>query len=817
MPVSEVLLIAMGLLTVAILAAGLFRRVSIPYTVLLVVIGISLSELQYAWPSLHVLDDFKLTPELVFFIFLPALIFESGLSLDARQLVKDIAPVLTLAVPALLISTTLVGYALWFLLDIELTTALLFGALISATDPVAVVALFKELGAPLRLNVLVEGESLFNDATAIVVFGILLAMVIEGTQVSVVSTAMSVVEFIFVFLGGAVVGMVIGLLVSEMLYRLKSSVSAILTMSVVTAYASFIIGEHLLHVSGVIATVSAALALSIYGMTRIPVNVKPILLETWEFFGLVANSLLFLLLGLSIDLVSLINDVNLILISVVVVLLARAAGVYSLVPVTTRWFKLPEVTLAERHIMWWGGLKGGLAIAIVLSIPETLPGRELLINLTLGVVLFTLIVNAWSIRPLMHRLKMDVLTEDELSEFEHELQRVEKVSSETLRQYRELGILSSQLSETLDKKIRRNFENATPSISEEQVQKRIYLISLKAELSALNELYSIGIIDQYTLLDIKNNLQIDRENFHSNRGHVEDRTIHKSVSLFKKIELGIIEFTREKNWAIPLLSHYQSLRLKQRIQRKIAGIVMSYYALEKIKSEAGFSEDEKMPMIELHQQRLERRKIDLQRLRDDYQDMFVSIEREMFTRAALISAKVGAEEEFHHGEIGIKAFNKISTVISEILMSIYQSDEHTPDDYEQALASIPLFKGLSKSALKVLSDHAQLVTFLADDIIIGEGDKGDALYLIKKGTVSVSKLSNGEEVFLQELHEGSFFGEVALLEDAVRTATVKAKTTVITIRLKSTDVANIEEKFPEIAERLKQERDRRLLNDKEIG
>ena len=285
MPVSEILLIAMGLLTVAILAAGLFQRLSIPYTVLLVVIGIALSELQHVWPSLHVLDNFKLTPELVFFIFLPALIFESGLSLDARQLVKDIAPVLTLAVPALLISTTLVGYALWFLLDLELTTALLFGALISATDPVAVVALFRELGAPLRLNILVEGESLFNDATAIVVFGILLAMVMEGTSVGFASTTMSIVEFIFVFLGGAVVGMLIGLIVSEMLFRLKSNVSAILTMSVVTAYASFIIGEHLLHVSGVIATVSASLTLSIYGMTRIPVNVKPVLIETWEFFG----------------------------------------------------------------------------------------------------------------------------------------------------------------------------------------------------------------------------------------------------------------------------------------------------------------------------------------------------------------------------------------------------------------------------------------------------------------------------------------------------------------------------------------------------
>ena len=123
MPVSETILFSMGLLTIAIVAAGLLRNVAIPYTVLLVVIGILLSELAKVWPPLHDLHQFQLTPELVFFVFLPALIFESGLSLDSRQLLKDLAPILTLAIPALLISTTLVGVGLWLLLDIDLTIA----------------------------------------------------------------------------------------------------------------------------------------------------------------------------------------------------------------------------------------------------------------------------------------------------------------------------------------------------------------------------------------------------------------------------------------------------------------------------------------------------------------------------------------------------------------------------------------------------------------------------------------------------------------------------------------------------------------------
>ena len=162
MPLSEVVLIVMGLLTVAMLAAGLCRNLPIPYTVFLVIIGMVLGGLARQVPEMEMLLEFQLTPEIVLFIFLPALIFESAFNLNARQLLKDLVPVLTLAIPALLISTAIIGISLWLVLGIDLMIALLFGALISATDPVAVIALFKELGAPERLTILVEGESLLN-------------------------------------------------------------------------------------------------------------------------------------------------------------------------------------------------------------------------------------------------------------------------------------------------------------------------------------------------------------------------------------------------------------------------------------------------------------------------------------------------------------------------------------------------------------------------------------------------------------------------------------------------------------------------------
>ena len=210
MPVSEAVFVLVVLLGIAMLVTGLCRKLPIPFTVILVVIGVLLSNLAGHWPVLQPLKDFELSPEVMLFIFLPALIFESGFALDARQLTKDLPAVLILAIPGMLISTFIVGFGVWLALDTRLIIALVFGALISATDPVAVVALFKELGAPNRLNVLVEGESLLNDATAIVAFSILLAIAIEGSDIGFADIDNVFLEFLRVFFGGVIFGALLG-------------------------------------------------------------------------------------------------------------------------------------------------------------------------------------------------------------------------------------------------------------------------------------------------------------------------------------------------------------------------------------------------------------------------------------------------------------------------------------------------------------------------------------------------------------------------------------------------------------------------------
>ena len=255
-----------------------------------------MSALSAKIPALSVLQECQLIPDLVFFIFLPALIFESALTLDARQLLKDVAPIFVLAVPALIISTLLIGVGIWFYMGLDPILALLFGALIAATDPVAVVALFKELGAPTRLTTLVEGESLFNDATAIVVFHILLGIALAGSFTSA-DIGHAALEFFRVFFGGVLVGSVIGFGIAELMRRIHGSELAIVVMSLVMAYSSFVIAEHLLHVSGVMATVSAAVTMGFYAITRIPQEALRSIHETWEVIALVYNSLLFLMIG----------------------------------------------------------------------------------------------------------------------------------------------------------------------------------------------------------------------------------------------------------------------------------------------------------------------------------------------------------------------------------------------------------------------------------------------------------------------------------------------------------------------------------------
>lgn len=367
------------------------RWVRLPYTIALVISGLAVGLLDIR-PL-----EIQLTPQLVFDILLPPLLFEAAFHLDWDLLARRIRSVSSLPVIGVAVSTLIVGAILHLGLAMEWSTALLFGALISATDPVAVVATLRRLGAPRDLGVIMEGESLFNDGMALVLFRSLAGMAVVGT----VHPAEGVLEFVQVAAGGLVLGLTAGLLFSH-LVRLLDDYLIEVTLTTILAYGTFLLAESF-HVSGVIAVVGAGLVAGNYG-ARVGMSPTTLvnLYSFWEYFAFLVNSLVFLLIGIQVDVGLMRANLVPILWALGAVLVGRGAVVYALTFLVDRFGR--EIPLSWRHMLVWGGLRGAIALAMALSLPPTLPGRETLFALAFGVVLFSLLVQGLTIQPLLRAL-----------------------------------------------------------------------------------------------------------------------------------------------------------------------------------------------------------------------------------------------------------------------------------------------------------------------------------------------------------------------------------------------------------------------------
>ncbi len=406
MSIPEWVLQLSVLLAGAVLLGLLARRVNLQLTVVLALVGFLAGWLGEPFGIENPLrgEEFE---EVLVFAFLPVLIFAAALGLPVRSFLRNLGPILALAVVAFLVSAVLVGVALNLGLGIPVTAALLFGALISATDPVAVVAVFRQLGVPRRLLTLVEGESMLNDGVAIVMFDILLVAALGGT----VSIAEGVVDFLFVFFGGAVIGAALGFVAALVLPWLDRLAAAALSLAV--AYGGFVLADYVLGFSGVMAAVGAGLVLAGLAPSRASAEVREVWEELWESLDYIANALLFLLIGLAIDPELLVENLGAIALAIVVVLVARAAAVLPLVSALERFAGIPPVGRRNEAVMIWGGLRGGVALALALALPESLPQRETFIAMTGGVVLATLLINATTISWLVNRLGLNQPTRAE--------------------------------------------------------------------------------------------------------------------------------------------------------------------------------------------------------------------------------------------------------------------------------------------------------------------------------------------------------------------------------------------------------------------
>jgi len=400
-----------GLLLAASFSAILFRRIKFPYTIGLVLVGILLFVLGDQIRMLKVMQHIHLTPNIILYILLPTLIFDAAIHIDSRLLLKNLTPVLTLAAPGLVLATAVTGLIIAWLTPLSIGSAMLFGALISATDPVAVIALFKELGAPRRLTMLVDGESLFNDATAIVAFNIVMGIVAGGAWSAGV-LASSALNFVVVFAGGTLVGAIIGYLMILIIRMAGNDPLIEIAFSTVVAYAAFILANYYMELSGVMAAVGAGMVVNYYSSTRLTPEVRQYLHQFWGYASFVANSFIFLLLGLTEtylarDLGSIPRLLGYVAAAVFAIMASRALIVFLLVPLLNRLPRAEPIDWKNQAVMFWGGLRGALPIGLAGSLAWDFPGRSLIIQLTLGVVLFTLLVQGTTIKWLMTRLKMN--------------------------------------------------------------------------------------------------------------------------------------------------------------------------------------------------------------------------------------------------------------------------------------------------------------------------------------------------------------------------------------------------------------------------
>jgi monovalent cation:H+ antiporter, CPA1 family len=393
-PVAFVLL-----LLVAAVVSLVARRLRLPYTVALVVAGLALG-------ATHAFSAPPLTRDLMFGLVLPALVFEAAFDLEIEEVRHDGLTLAALSVPAVIGAIVITTYTLAPLFrafdvpeSMVPTTwgASVFAALISATDPVAVVALFRQLEAPRRLEVIIEAESLLNDGTAIIFFTLALAH--AGTGI----TTHLVTDFLYIIIASLFAGGVVGLVCSEAIRRLYEPRLEVL-FTTIAAYGSFVAAQEI-GASGVIATVAAGLLCGSRGGRLGMSSGARIATETfWDYVAFALNSFVFLSIGLMVKLPALLEHWLPIVIAFLVVTISRGVVTWGTALILPTHLRLPRRWTA---MLAWGGLRGALSMILALSIPETIPRRDLLITVTFGVVVLSNLIQGISVGPTLRRLGLN--------------------------------------------------------------------------------------------------------------------------------------------------------------------------------------------------------------------------------------------------------------------------------------------------------------------------------------------------------------------------------------------------------------------------
>jgi CPA1 family monovalent cation:H+ antiporter len=771
------------LLGLVSLLLPLASRLAVPYAVLLAVVGIvlgvavgtasTMADGNHVVGMLQILGSLQLSSESFLYIFLPTLLFETALNVDVRRLVDEIAPVLLMAVLAVVVSTFVVGLALWPASNVGLVACLMLGAILATTDPVAVVAIFRDIGAPRRLSTLVEGESLFNDAAAIALFTLLIGMITGSGDGGAVGGAVGgIVEFLRDFVGGLAFGCTAGWVVCAILPALRGHRLAEVTLTIAAAYLAFVVGDHYVHVSGVVASVSAGLMLSHLGRRRLSPSSWDSLAETWEQLGFWASSFIFLLAAMLVPRMladARWHDLLLLAILVASAFAARGLTLFGLLPLLTAAGLAERVLNSHKLVILWGGMRGAVSLALALSVTENdaIPPdiRRFVAILATGFVLFTLLVNAPSLRRLMHALKLDVLSPEE-----------------SALRGRALALARVEVAEGIEALARgQGIEHSLPSDGGAAAREEHQLSPEARAYSGLSILaeheqelclhhFESHTVSRRVLADLLNQTSRLRDGIRA-AGGTEARCEAYLAAAARGLEFpASFRLARgAQRWfgTETFLSRALSDRLEMLLTLRL--VLHDLAAFAEAKVLPLFGEETDRVLHDVLAARL-----------GDVERAIAAIELQYPTYAATLQSQILSLSALRLEEESVRRLHEESILPQEVFNALRRELDrrrHTLAqrprldlglDAADLVGRVPLLHGLSSEGRIAVTRLMRPHLAVPGERVVCKGDRGDGMYFVSSGAVEVQVAKP------VRLGSGDFFGELSLLDDIPRNADVDA-------------------------------------------
>lgn len=753
----------------------------------------------------------SIKPDLIIFVFLPALIFESAYAIDLHTFKKTVGPAIVFAVPAMLVSTFVTGYMTYYLLSVfgidfgaqyvghvagdggALLACLVFGALISATDPVAVVALLSELGVSKKMSHLIEGESLLNDGTAIVLFNVLIFLAVGNEFEGVVPT---ILGFAKVVTGGVVIGLLLGVICSWWIGRTFNDPMVEISLTIAVGYAAMFMAEGMFHVSGVMALVAAGLWMGGPGRTKVSPEVSHFLHHFWHLLAYIANTLIFFLVGnvMGSKIVEATGaDIGIIVAIYLGILVIRFVVTHIFKPIANMTTPDP-INNNDVAVIAWGGLRGAVSMALILivasndGVPDFVKDKLLL--LTSGVVFLTIAVNGttmgallsklgFSDTPLGEQLAIASAQASVLSEVQHEIEKVK--SSRELRTV-SWGEVEDDVQERLVamQGTIGGLKEQLTQVNEAERAAGYWLQALNVEREAYWQAFGAGTLGDRAvkILDNELNLHVDRV------GTGDVSSADSRTPPMNPVRATITKFLRDSKSLQGMYANFEfeNLALQYDLSRAEAAaaakVLGTVKGIKEVAPEVGAAvEANYRHWLKTAKERLEEIRINLP-------EVARAIETRLARRIALNFEREGYEHLGHRGVIDEDTAHSLAHHVEEKMRRLALGDTTAKlPEIADLLGEIPLFTALDSSALQQLAAASDTVVVQAGDFLFRQGDTGDSMYVITRGAADVVINIGGDELTVDVFGGGDILGEMSLLTGAPRSAGIRAATPVTLVRI----------------------------------